>query len=190
MQLISGMNKCSYWISNTIADIVKSYLPILCIMVIARLFDTNYQGVWVMMLLFPPAIVMFSYNFSFLFHSQTTAQITIFSMSFFVSGIMSLTVITLQIIPFTAKLGNSLRWWCCLVPSYCVTHAIIFSSSSELITQAQPNLNQHLWAFENLTGDALCLVAHFVFGMLLLLMLETNLLSDLGSCTIRRMPSR
>jgi len=73
MQLISGMNKCGYWISNTIADIIKAYLPVLCIIVLTWIFNTNYEGVWVLYLLFPPAIVMFAYTFTFFFKSETSA---------------------------------------------------------------------------------------------------------------------
>lgn len=42
MQLISGMNKAGYWISNTIADIAKAYLPIFCIIILTLIFNTNY----------------------------------------------------------------------------------------------------------------------------------------------------
>jgi ATP-binding cassette subfamily A (ABC1) protein 3 len=42
MQLISGMNKCGYWLSNTIADICKAYLPVICIIILAQIFHTDY----------------------------------------------------------------------------------------------------------------------------------------------------
>jgi ATP-binding cassette subfamily A (ABC1) protein 3 len=136
MQLISGMNKAGYWISNTIADIFKAYLPIACIILLTNIFNTNYEGVWVLYLLYPPAIVMFAYTFTFFFTSETSAQIIIFAINFLISGVMSIMVITLQIIPQTEQLGNQLRWWFTLVPSFCVTHGIIFSSSSSLIVAA------------------------------------------------------
>jgi hypothetical protein len=45
MQLISGMDKAGYWISNTIADIAKAYLPIICIIILTHFFNTDYPGV-------------------------------------------------------------------------------------------------------------------------------------------------
>ena len=89
-----------------IADILKAYLPIFCIVALTWVFDTNYQGVWVLYLLFPPAVVMFAYTFTFFFASETSAQIIIFALSFLVSGVMSILVITLQVIPQTEALGN------------------------------------------------------------------------------------
>lgn len=97
-------------------------------------------------------------------------------------------VITLQIIPQTEALGNKLRWWFCLVPSYCVTHGIIWSSSSDLIIQAQPDFNPNLWAWENLKGDAAFLVAHFVFGLIFVTIAETDIFSFLRKLTVWSIP--
>lgn len=131
---------------------------------------------------------MFAYTFTFFFTSETSAQIIVFAINFLISGVMSIMVITLQIIPQTEALGNSLRWWFCLVPSYCVTHGIIFSSSSDLLIQAQPDFPQELWAFENLLGDAVCLVGHFVFGILFLLLVETDIFACLQKLTVWGIP--
>lgn len=188
MQLISGMNLGGYWTSNTIADITKAYVPMFLIIVLTWIFETNYEGVWVLYLLFPWAIVMFSYMFSFFFTSDTSAQISSFAINFFTSGIMVYVVVTLQVIPQTEHIGNHLRWWCCLVPSYCVTHAIIWSSSSKLILSAQPNLNPNLWAWANLGGDAACLVAWFLIGLLFLLVVESDIFSFLRKLTMWPIP--
>jgi ATP-binding cassette, subfamily A (ABC1), member 3 len=188
MQLISGMNKAGYWISNSIADIVKAYLPIFCIIVLTWIFNTNYPGVWILYLLFPPAIVMFAYSFTFFFTSETSAQIIIFAINFLISGVMAIMVITLQIIPQTEHLGNQLRWWFCLVPSYCVTHGIIFSSSSDLLIQAQPNFPENLWAWENLLGDAVCLGLHFFVGIIFVVLVEADLCECVRKLTIWSIP--
>lgn len=132
---------------------------------------------------------MFAYTFTFFFTSETSAQIIIFAINFLISGVMSIMVITLQIIPQTEHLGNQLRWWFCLVPSYCVTHGIIFSSSSSLIVQAQPNFNTDIWAWTNLKGDAACLVAHFFFGILFLIVVETDIFACLSKLTVWGIPA-
>ena len=55
MQLISGMSLPSYWLSNMIADIIKVYIPIIMIILISVIFDSNYDGVWILFMLLPPA---------------------------------------------------------------------------------------------------------------------------------------
>jgi hypothetical protein len=139
-------------------------------------------------LLYPPAIVMFSYTFQFFFQTETSAQILIFAVNFLVSGVLSIMVITLQVIPQTEQLGNQLRWWFCLVPSYCVTHGILFSSSSDLLTQAQPDLPDDLWAWQNLLGDAVCLVIHFFAGMIILVLMEADLCECARRITLWSIP--
>jgi len=99
MQLISGMNKCGYWLSNMIADIIKAYLPIICIIFLTQVFDVNYEGIWVLFLLYPPAIVMWSYVLTFFFKNETSAQIMVFFVNFVASGVMSVVCFTLQLIP-------------------------------------------------------------------------------------------
>jgi len=73
MQLVSGMNLPAYWLSNMIADIIKVYIPIILTILISIAFNCNYEGVWVLLMLFPLAIVPFSYVTTFLFTNDVKA---------------------------------------------------------------------------------------------------------------------
>ena len=95
MQLISGMSLFGYWLANLIADIVKAYMPTLFILGLTYLFDLNYPGVWVLILLFPIAIVPFSYVTTFFFTKDSTAQIMTLFINFLVGGFGSLIVFAL-----------------------------------------------------------------------------------------------
>lgn len=99
-------------------------------------------------------------------------------------------VFALQTIPQTSHLGGILRWCFCVIPCYCVTHGIIISSSLDLLTAAQPSYPQNLWAFKNLLGDACALGAHFVFGIIFLVIVETDIFACIGKWTIRATPAR
>jgi len=101
MQLISGMQLPAYWISNMIADMIKLYIPIGIIILISILFDSNYEGVWVLYMLLPPALVPFTYCTSFLFSKDSSAQIITLFMNYFVCCVMSILVYVLQFIPDT-----------------------------------------------------------------------------------------
>ena len=80
--------------------------------------------------------------------------------------------------------GDSLRWVFCLVPSFCVTHSIIWSSSGDIVRNTRIDattsdgipiprqLPEPLWAWYNLKGDAMVLVAHFVLGIIALWLIE------------------
>lgn len=92
LQLISGLSLTGYWISNFFTDVTKTYVPVglsYCLMWILKM---DYEGVWVLFLIFPPAITLFTYVFSFAFRSTTAAQISVFAITFLVSGILALAV--------------------------------------------------------------------------------------------------
>ena len=73
MQVISGVSLPAYWISNLVSDIIKSYIPIFIILILCAIFDASYEGVWLLLLLFPISIVPFTYVTSFAFEGDTVA---------------------------------------------------------------------------------------------------------------------
>ena len=101
MQLISGMSLFGYWAANILADLVKSFIPIIVILIMAKLSGVWYEGMLILFMLYPIAVVPFSYVTSFMFSSDTVAQICTLFLHFIAGGIMSLTVYTLELIPET-----------------------------------------------------------------------------------------
>jgi|688.fasta_scaffold921224_1 hypothetical protein len=95
MQIVSGLNLPAYWISNFMADVVKSYIPLVLIIFISMAFNCNYPGVAEMILLLPWALVPFTYVTSFMFKTETGAQINTLFFHFFCSGIMAPLIYTL-----------------------------------------------------------------------------------------------
>ena len=67
------MSLFGYWAANILADLVKSFIPILVILLMSYLSGVWYDGVWVLFVLFPFAVVPFSYVTSFIFSSDTVA---------------------------------------------------------------------------------------------------------------------
>ena len=127
------MGLSSYWVSNMIADMIKLYIPIFIILIVSVIFDSNYPGVWILMLLLPPALVPFTYNTSFLFKTDSSAQIITFFLNYLALDVMGILTFVLQFIPQTFKLGGILRWALCINPSYCVINGILWSSTKAVI---------------------------------------------------------
>ena len=67
------MSLAGYWTSNIVFDIFMAYVPIGLIILFSMAFDKNYRGVWALFLLYPPAIVPYTYVWSFLFSSDINA---------------------------------------------------------------------------------------------------------------------
>ncbi len=128
MQIISGMGLPAYWFSNMVADMIKLYIPIFIILIVSVVFNANYAGVWVLMLLLPLALVPFTYVTSFLFKTDSSAQITTLLLNYFVCDVMAVMIFVLQFIPQTFKLGGILRWAFCIFPTYCVINGLLWSA--------------------------------------------------------------
>jgi len=73
MQVISGVSLPAYWISNAIADVAKTYVPIFIIIIMTFIFSVKYEGVWALLFIYPLAIVPFTYITSFIFVNDTVA---------------------------------------------------------------------------------------------------------------------
>jgi len=196
MQLISGMSLSAYWLSNMIADMIKLYIPIFIILIISVIFNANYDGVWVLMLLLPPALVPFTYVSSFLFKSDSSAQIITLILNYFVCDVMAFLTFVLMFIPQTFLLGGILRWGLCIFPSYCVLNGILWSSTKTVILSIRvqyPDAHQlpeDNWALANMGGDALILILHFFVNTAILFAIEKDLFSCFRNLSAQQIPPK
>ena len=81
-----------YWISNMIFDILMAYVPIGLIIILTIIFDRNLNDVWVLFMLYPLAIVPYTYVWSFLFTSETNSQIFTLILHFITGGLLNVIV--------------------------------------------------------------------------------------------------
>ena len=76
MQVISGVSLPAYWLSNFIFDIAKTYIPITMIIILNYAFpyekEHSRQIIWPL-LIYPLAIVPFTYMTSLCFNSDNAA---------------------------------------------------------------------------------------------------------------------
>ena len=193
-QMLSGMSLAGYWASNLIFDIVMAYIPIALIILLTYLFQPGFKGIWVLFLLYPPAVVPFTYVTSFFFTSDINAQIMTLFIHFVGGGLLVVVVFVLQYISVTMKYGDALRWVCTLIPSFCVTNSIIFSASGTLLVDQRVQdtsdgapviprqIPEEIWAWYNLKGNAAILVLHFIFGLLVLTLIELEVYQYFAWC--------
>ena len=185
-QLLSGMSLAGYWASNLLFDIFMAYIPIILIILLSSLFNQSYEGVWALFLLYPPAIVPFTYVTSFMFSSDINAQIMTLFLHFLTGGLCPILVFALQRIPITMPYGDGLRWAFTIFPSFCVTNGILFSSSGILIEDARiqdeteagvvikHKWPEEIWNWYNLKGDAVMLIMHFIVFSIILILIELD----------------
>lgn len=84
----------------------------------------------------------------------------------------------------------------CAVPSFCVTHGLVFSSTGKLLVDTRhaspgtgrPEIPEDIWAWFNLKGDVVALCCHFVFGLVVIFLIECGLFNWLSKLTCRTLP--
>jgi len=188
------MSLAGYWGSNLIFDVLMAYIPIALIILLMNVFSVSYEGTWVLLLLYPPAIVPFTYVTSFIFKSDINAQIVTLFLHFVSGGLLVIVVYVLQYIPVTMFVGDPLRWTFCIFPSFCVTHGILFSASGALLLDSRVEdttdegviiprkIPPEIWAWYNLKGDAVILVCHFFFWIFILTLIELEVHQNFSWC--------
>ena len=80
-------------------------------------------------MLYPLAVVPFTYATSFLFQNENVAQTVTIFLHFAFGGIGAITTYILRIIVSTEKVGDKLNLALKMVPSFCLTNPIMFASS-------------------------------------------------------------
>ena len=142
-----------------------------------------------MFLLFPLAIVPTTYCFSFIFKSDTVAQISTFFFHFLFGAIGGFIVFLLKAIPSVCGVGDWLRWIFTLSPVFSCVYSIVWSTSSALIITTRNNpaiipgsqlaqcgpVATDLWALENLGGDTMMLTINAILGVIILILIELRL---------------
>lgn len=136
----------------------------------------------------------FTYVTSFIFRSDINAQIMTLFLHFISGGLLVIVVFVLQYIPITMPYGDVLRWVCCIFPSYCVTHGILFSASGTLLVQSRNEsetddgviiprkIPGNVWAWYNLKADAVFLIAHCILGIFILTLIELEVYQYCSWC--------
>ena len=203
MQLISGVSLPAYWLSNLIADIAKTFVPMLISLVLMGIYGVEDDGAWILLMLYPLAIVPFTYLTSFAFSNDTVAQIMTIFLHFLFGAIAPIVVITLQTIESTAKTGDSLRYAFTIVPTYCVGHGLIAGAISSSLSQLRgayiaeetlkgeetlPEISSDAYALENVGGDILMMLVIAAFCTLVLFVVEADIFQCCSRCSIFSQP--
>lgn len=137
MQIISGMNLCSYWIVNLVFDIVKMEVPMILCCVLLYYFEmTDYFSAMFVFVAYPFGVVPFTHATSFLFESEWSAQ-------FFTVGLNLIVMIfgplTVYIFMFNSPtqddvlFGDMINYWLRVIPSYNVSKTLLFCGTRKIL---------------------------------------------------------
>ena len=139
---------------------------------------------WRVFLLYPLGIVPFTYATSFLFTSDHVAQTVTIFLHFAFGGIGAITTFILRCIDSTFTVGDRLHNWLKIIPSFCLTNSIMFSSSKDRLYSVRPDLRADDLDLSLIGGDMLGLGMHCVGWCLVLIAIEAGAFTWLGKTLI------
>lgn len=174
---------------------IACFIPIIAILMLNYSFDLQIEYTARFLLLYPLAIIPFSYVTSFFFSDEIIAQIVTLFMHFTAGSLYMLMIYLFQLVPLTANIGDALRYLGLLFPTFCVTNALILSQNLEVLVQTRnealngdyPYVNElsdDLWAWSNLKVNMAALIAHFVIGLAILATIESPVGDMCNQCKI------
>jgi ATP-binding cassette subfamily A (ABC1) protein 3 len=123
-------------------------------------------------------VIPFTYVSSFLFSQENTAQtITIF-IHFVFAGIGPLVTVILRLIDSTKNVGDILTWVFKVIPTYCLTEAIIYDTSKTRFFLVRPELKKDSdYDVTLIGGNILVLMIHCSLWLFVLLLIEAGAFS-------------
>lgn len=177
LQIVSGVDLTSYWISNYLFDF-GCYIcsAVLCVVMIECFGQDAYSGanrlvVIVNMLLFGLAVIPFSYLFSFFFKSASTAQ-NLMIMIYIFSGVLMLVLsFIFYTIEETKPYADTVRFFFRVFPNFCLGDTFFYLSLLALINQFTFVGRQGPWDLGISGWNCIFLAAEAVlyFGLVLFL---------------------
>lgn len=130
LQIISGISLISYWFSNFIFELVKYYFTGGINLILIYLFDFFPKYLYALYLLYGPAMVSFTYLFSFMFDNESSAQNMVILLNFLFGALAGCVVLILRIMDNVVTIGKVLSYIFRLVPSFCFCYGY-----NELLTE-------------------------------------------------------
>jgi hypothetical protein len=116
---ISGMNRLSYWVVNYIFELAKYYFTGgICILFI-WIFDHYENYLYILYILYGPAMISSTYILSFIFQKEETAQNIIILMNFVVGALGSVVILLLRGMNNTFENAKILEYIFAILPSFC-----------------------------------------------------------------------
>ena len=131
------MSLGSYWLTNFIFDILKTLLLSSMTILLLHLFNMELPDFWKILLIYPFAIIPFTYLTSTIFSKESTAQnVTIF-VHVLVSSVGAVGIFTLRLIKQTENYGDLLAKIWKIIPSFAFSNSMLYSTSKDILNSTR-----------------------------------------------------
>jgi ATP-binding cassette subfamily A (ABC1) protein 3 len=173
-QVISGMNKISYWTANYCFDVAKTFVTMFISIIALYVFNLEIEFAWLLLLLFPTAIIAYTYAIAQFFKEESTGQNFTIMHNFFIGGLLPIVITILRIIKTTRDLGDFLMWPFRIFPIFNMCGGFVFISVKGAIATVKGKKEPESLSGEVAGADVAMLVLHPFIWITLLALFELN----------------
>ena len=146
---VSGMNIFSYWIVNYIFEFIKYYFTGGMCLLCLYLFGDYKEYIYIMYLLYGPAMISSTYFVSFFFDDESKAQNFIILVNLVFGSLGCIVILLLRLLDTTRTLGEILEYFLAIVPVFCFDFSYNISINKNKIYSHLFSPEEYL----NFTGD-------------------------------------
>ena len=175
---VSGISIVSYWIVNFIFELVKYYFTCGICLLLLWAFDFYKDYLYILYLIYGPAMVSMTYVLSFLFSSESGAQNGIILLNFLVGALGSTVILLLRLLDNVMDIAKIIQYIISLLPSFCFNFGYSLILNKFMILMVEYDNwyllkdNYILKKFNLLLGPILYLVIEFVVYTFILILIE------------------
>eukprot|EP00345_Euplotes_harpa_P013343 CAMPEP_0168343758 /NCGR_PEP_ID=MMETSP0213-20121227/16341_1 /TAXON_ID=151035 /ORGANISM="Euplotes harpa, Strain FSP1.4" /LENGTH=138 /DNA_ID=CAMNT_0008351229 /DNA_START=78 /DNA_END=494 /DNA_ORIENTATION=+ len=137
----------------------------------------NISYAWLLVLLYPIAIVPYTYVTSFFFNDEAAAQNFTIIHNFLIGGLLPIIMNVLRMVKSTKTLGDVLIWFPRFLPIYDTCNGILTISLKDTIATMRKESAPEALSFKAAGGDVMFLCLEFVFYIVVIVIIELGLLN-------------
>ena len=116
---VCGLNIYSYWIVNYIFEFIKYYFTGGMCLLCLYFFDDYKEYIYILYLLYGPAMISSTYFISFFFDDESKAQNFIILVNLVFGSLGCIVILLLRLLDNTRALGEILEYFVAIVPVFC-----------------------------------------------------------------------
>ena len=116
---ISGINISAYWIVNFIFELTKYYFTCGICLLLLYIFDFYENYLYILYICYGPSMILMTYDLSFVFDSESSAQNGIILLNFLLGALASVVILILRVLDNVKSVAKILQYILGLLPSFC-----------------------------------------------------------------------
>ena len=176
---VSGINIVAYWIINFVFELAKYYFTCGICLFLLWCFDFYKDYLYILYLLYGPAMTSMTYMLSFLFNSESGAQNGIILLNFLLGALGSTVILALRMLDNVRKIAKIIQYIISLLPSFCYNfgYSLILNKFIILMTEYEDWYMKKesiiLEEMDLLLGPIIYLVGEIVLYIIILIIIES-----------------